>query len=85
LAGAAVRRAATRLRDAVAAEAALAHELAPQATDPAAGTPPAPALPRRPDSSLAARLRGGTATALSAEPVAAASPRGLLRAWAQGP
>jgi hypothetical protein len=85
LAGAAVRRAAVRLRDAVAAEAALAHEPAPQTMDLAAGAPPAPALSRRPDSGLAARLRGATSAARPAEPADAASPRGLLRAWAQGP
>ena len=39
-----------------------------------------PARPRRPDA-LPARLRGGTAAPPSTE----SDPRGLLRAWAQGP
>jgi hypothetical protein len=81
-AGAAVRGAAVFLRDAVAIDAALAHEPAPQPA--AAPAPPSPALPRRPDSGLAARLRGGTAAARPPEPDAA-SHRGLLHAWAQGP
>ena len=85
--GAAMRRAAAAMRATIAAETALA--LAPgrpataPATPPAATSEPtAPARPRRPDA-LAARLRGGSAT----PPVTAADtdPRGLLRAWAQGP
>jgi hypothetical protein len=84
-AGAAVRRVAVRLRDAVAAEAALAHEPAPPAPQPAAAPAPSPDLPRRPDSGLAARLRGGTASVRFPDAAEAASPRGLLRAWAQGP
>jgi hypothetical protein len=80
-----VRRAAVSLRDAVAAEAAVAHEPAAPATKPAAPLAPPPAArPRRLDG-LAARLRGGTAATRPAEPTDAASPRGLLRAWAQGP
>ena len=56
-----------------------------QATAPATSRPPqasrpAPARPRRPDA-LAARLRGGSAI----RPVPDTDPRGLLRAWAQGP
>ncbi|HEX6015692.1 MAG TPA: hypothetical protein VFY87_28590 [Geminicoccaceae bacterium] len=78
-----VRRAAARLRDAVAAEAALAHEPAAPAAKPAAAPAPLPATrPRRLDG-LAARRRGGTAAARPAEP-ADTSPRGLLRASAQG-
>ena len=85
--GAAMRRAAAAMRATIAAETALA--LAPGRPATAPATPPAttseptaPARPRRPDA-LAARLRGGTAT----PPVTAADtdPRGLLRAWAQGP
>ena len=85
--GAAMRRAAAAMRATIAAETALA--LAPGRPATAPATPPtatseptAPARPRRPDA-LAARLRGGIAT----PPVTAADtdPRGLLRAWAQGP
>ena len=85
--GAGVRGAAAAMRATIAAETALA--LAPGRPATAPATPPtntieptAPARPRRPDA-LAARLRGGTAT----PPVSAADndPRGLLRAWAQGP
>ena len=54
-----------------------------QATPPAATSEPL-VLPRarRPDA-LAARLRGGTAA--RAAPTTDTDPRGLLRAWAQGP
>ena len=85
--GAAMRRAAAAMRAAIAAETALT--LAPGRPATAPATPPtvtseptAPARPRRPDA-LAARLRGGTATPPST--ATAPDPRGLLRAWAQGP
>ena len=82
-----MRRAAAAMRATIAAETALA--LAPGRPSTAPATPPttaseptAPARPRRSDA-LAARLRGGIATS----PVGATDtdPRGLLRAWAQGP
>ena len=85
--GAAMRRAAAAMRASVAAETALALAPGRPATAPAtpptaASEPTAPARPRRPDA-LAARLRGGTATPPAT--AAATDPRGLLRAWAQGP
>jgi hypothetical protein len=76
--GAARRRAAAAMRAGVTAEAVLAHEPAPAAV----AEPAAPARPRRPDR-LAARLRAGTAGRATAP--ADTVPRGLLRAWAQGP
>jgi hypothetical protein len=83
--GAAMRRATAAMRASVAAETTLALATGRPATTPA--TPPpatseatAPARPRRPDA-LAARLCGGIAL----PPVADTDPRGLLRAWAQGP
>jgi hypothetical protein len=86
--GAAIGRATAGLRAAVVAETALAHasdRQAPKPVAPATAASEAPTLlvrPRRPEA-LVTRLRGGTA----ARPVSAADldPRGLLRAWAQGP
>ena len=82
-----MRRAAAAMRATIATETALAlapgrPSTAPATPPTATNEPPAPARPRRPDA-LAARLRGGSAT----PPAAAADtdPRGLLRAWAQGP
>ena len=80
-----MRRAAAAMRATIAAETALALAPGRPATAPAppsatASEPTAPARPRRPDA-LAARLRGGSAT----PPATATDPRGLLRAWAQGP
>ena len=81
---AALGRAASGLRAILGLEAALAHLPEPQAAEPA--EPPAAAQPtarpRRPQP-LTARLRAGTA--VRSEAAADNDPRGLLRAWAQGP
>jgi hypothetical protein len=77
-------RAASGLRAILGLEAALAHLSEPKAAKPVeapAATRPA-ARPRRPHP-LTARLRAGTA--VCPEAAADHDPRGLLRAWAQGP
>ena len=84
---AAIGRATAGLRAALTVEAALAHAperpaTAPASSPAATSEPPILARPRRPDA-LAARLRGGTAA--RAAPTTDNDPRGLLRAWAQGP
>ena len=81
---AALGRAASGLRAILGLEAALAHcpsRRSSRAGRQPAGTQPA-AKPRRPHP-LTARLRAGTAVSLPA--TADSDPRGLLRAWAQGP
>jgi hypothetical protein len=80
---AALGRAASGLRAILGLEAALAHLPEPQVAEPVetpAATQPA-AKSRRPHP-LPARLRAGTAVRPEAAPD---DPRGLLRAWAQGP
>ena len=81
---AALGRAASGLRAILGLEAALTHLPEPQvagAVETPAATQPA-ARPRRPHP-LTARLRAGTA--VPSEAAADNDPRGLLRAWAQGP
>ena len=95
-----MHRGAARLRDAIQAEDAIRHAAIQAAAEPprttaegaqlalalkTAASDPSPsrsAIPPRQDT-LAARLRSGTAA--GATDPADASPKGLLRAWAQGP
>ena len=78
---AALRRATASLRATVARETALAQT--PAAPAPTLASTPT-AAPRRPRlDALADRLRAGTAACPTT--ATATNPRGLLRAWAQGP
>jgi hypothetical protein len=82
-----VARAGARLRDAVVEEHAVRHAAEEAAAEPANAAAPSPTStavprPRRLDG-LSARLRSGTATVVAEPP--AATVKGLLRAWAQGP